>query len=294
MSMNNVVPLVGTKNIPVRRMDFEFDDAIPKYWFTDNPVMTMVMTGLSCTFPEGERMFIRSVRHYQDQITDPVLQKEVRAFIGQEANHGKEHDTFNAFMAKKGLPIYEIMNFVHKGIARQEQLLSARHMLAKTCALEHFTAMFAERILESPELLDSIDERLRALWLWHAIEESEHKSVAFDVYQNQVGSYWVRVSEMALTSVLFSFFTGLHTFTLLRASGELGNVKALRKGADALWGKKGFLKGMLPRYLAYYRRDFHPAQLDSTVLRANGLSRLDTILEHISLYKAVEITSKPS
>lgn len=294
MSINKAVTLVGTENIPVRRMDFEFDDAIPTYWFADNPVMTMVMTGLSCTFPEGERMFIRSVRHYQDQITDPVLQKEVRAFIGQEANHGKEHDTFNAFMAKKGLPIYAIMDFVHKGIAREEQLFSAKRMLAKTCALEHFTAMFAERILESPELLNSIDERLRALWLWHAIEESEHKSVAFDVYQNQVGSYWVRVSEMALTTVIFSFFTGLHTFTLLRASGELSNVKALRKGADTLWGKKGFLKGMLPRYLAYYRRDFHPAQLDSTALRTNGLTRLDTILKHISLYKTAVISSIPS
>ncbi|MBP8111663.1 MAG: metal-dependent hydrolase, partial [Agitococcus sp.] len=211
MSTNHLPTLAGTPSIPVRRMDFEFDDAIPKYWFDNNPFLTMLLTGLSCVFPEGERMFMRSVRHYQDKITDPQLLKEVRAFIGQEAHHGKEHQAFNEFMARKDLPIEKIMAFVAQGIAFEEKNLSKERMLAKTCALEHFTAMFAEMILEHPEFLDGMDERLRPLWLWHAIEESEHKSVAFDVYQQQVGNYWIRVSEMAFTSVFFTFFTGLHT-----------------------------------------------------------------------------------
>lgn len=265
---------VGTPNIPVRRMDFEFDDAVPLYWFDNNPFLTMLLTGLSCTFPEGERMFMRAVRHYQDRITDPVLQKEVRAFIGQEAHHGKEHEAFNALMARKGLPIDAVTEFVKQGIAKEESLLSRERMLAKTCALEHFTAMFAEAVLERPEFLEAMDERLRPLWLWHAVEESEHKSVAFDVYQQQVGSYWIRASEMAFTTVLFSFFTGLHTVQLLHHQGELGNLRSIAKGMSRLAGKKGFFRGMLPRYLAYYRRDFHPAQVDSSDLRAKGLKML--------------------
>ena len=47
------------------------------------------MNALSTTFPDGERFFIDSVRNFQDQIKDPKLQKDIRAFIGQEANHGK-------------------------------------------------------------------------------------------------------------------------------------------------------------------------------------------------------------
>ena len=269
---------VGTPNIPVRRMDFEFDDAIPTYWFDNNPFISMLLTGLSCTFPEGERMFMRAVRRYQDRITDPELQKEVRAFIGQEAHHGKEHEAFNALMARKGLPINEVMNFVKMGIAREEKMLSPERMLAKTCALEHFTAMFAETVLENPEFLEHIDPRLQPLWLWHAIEESEHKSVAFDVYQQQVGNYWVRSSEMAFTTVLFSFFTALHTVQLMRASGEMGNLKAVRDGWRMLAGKHGFFKGMLPKYLAYYRRDFHPSQNDSGRLREKGLGMLRAML----------------
>lgn len=277
MSTQTMTP-VGTANIPVRRMDFEFDDTIPKYWFDNNPMLTMLLTGLSCVFPEGERMFMRAVRHYQDQITDPELQKEVRAFIGQEAHHGKEHQAFNDFMAKKDLPIARIEAFVKKAIAFEEKNLSKERMLAKTCALEHFTAMFAEMILENPQFLDGIDDRLKPLWLWHAIEESEHKAVAFDVYQKTVDNYWVRSSEMAVTTVMFSFFTGLHTVELMRASGEQRNIKAIAQGLNKLLGKKGFFRGMLPHYLAYYRPDFHPNDRDSTQLRNKGLALLKSYL----------------
>ncbi|MBK7299534.1 MAG: metal-dependent hydrolase [Moraxellaceae bacterium] len=277
MSTQTMTP-VGTANIPVRRMDFEFDDAIPKYWFDNNPMLTMLLTGLSCVFPEGERMFMRAVRHYQDQITDPELQKEVRAFIGQEAHHGKEHQAFNDFMAKKDLPIARIEAFVKKAIAFEEKNLSKERMLAKTCALEHFNAIFAEMILENPQFLDGIDDRLKPLWLWHAIEESEHKAVAFDVYQKTVDNYWIRSSEMAVTTVMFSFFTGLHTVELMRASGEQRNIKAIAQGLNKLLGKKGFFRGMLPHYLAYYRPDFHPNDRDSTQLRNKGLALLKSYL----------------
>lgn len=278
MSTHTTVTPAGTANIPVRRMDFEFDDAIPKYWFDNNPMLTMLLTGLSCVFPEGERMFMRAVRHYQDQITDPELQKEVRAFIGQEAHHGKEHQSFNNLMAKKDLPIATIEAFVKQAIAFEEKNLSKERMLAKTCALEHFTAMFAEMILEHPEFLNGVDERLKPLWLWHAVEESEHKAVAYDVYQTAVGSYWIRASEMAATTVLFSFFTGLHTVQLMRASGEQRNFKAIAQGLNKLVGRKGFFRGMLPQYLAYYHPDFHPNQRDSSALRNKGLLLLKQYL----------------
>ena len=268
---------VGTASIPVRQMDFEFDDAIPLYWFGGDPIRTMILTALSCTFPEGERMFMRAVRHYQDRIKNPELLKQVRAFIGQEAHHGKEHQAFNDMMGRKGLPTSEVEKFVHVGISRQEQWYSPERWLAKTCALEHFTAMFAETLLEHPELMDTIDDRLKPLWLWHAVEESEHKSVAFDVYQDQVGSYWIRASEMAVTSVLFTFFSTLHTRQLLKASKQLetpSNPTSLRKAARTFWEKRDILAQMGKHYLSYYRPDFHPSQKDSSFLRRKGLKML--------------------
>ena len=126
--------------------------------------------------------------------------------------------------------------------------------------------------------MNHIDDSIKPLWLWHAIEESEHKAVAFDVYQKTVDNYWIRSSEMAVTTVMFSFFTGLHTVELMRASGEQRNIKAIAQGLNKLLGKKGFFRGMLPHYLAYYRPDFHPNDRDSTQLRNKGLALLKSYL----------------
>lgn len=89
-------------------MDFAFPDEIPEFWFNNNALLTMLLTALSSAFPDGERQFIHSVRNYQDKISDPILLKQVRAFIGQEAHHGKEHDALNAMMLKKGYPVARI------------------------------------------------------------------------------------------------------------------------------------------------------------------------------------------
>ncbi len=261
-------------DIPVRRMDFTFDTDIAHLWFGGDAFRTALLSALSCTFPEGERMFMRAVRHFQEGVTSPDLLLRIRAFIGQEANHGKEHEAFNAFLASKGLPTAAIEAFVRQGIAKEESWLSPARMLAKTCALEHFTALFAERVLSHPELLADMDERLRPLWLWHAIEESEHKSVAFDVYQDQVGSYWIRCSEMLFTTLLFTFFTTLHTRQVLASLPAQAPGRGWRHGLQSLLGKKGFLRGMLPRYLDYFRPGFHPQQHDTSDLRARGLAML--------------------
>ena len=275
-----------TSGIPVRRMDFEFDDTTPKYWFGGDPLRTMILTALSCTFPEGERMFMRAVRHYEANLKDPRLKQAVKGFIGQEAHHGKEHQEFNDMMGRKGLPIAKIEKFTKVSISREEGFLSPERMLAKTCALEHFTAMFAETLLEYPELIADIDDNLKPLWIWHAIEESEHKAVAYDVYQDQVGSYWIRSSEMALTTILFTFFSTLHTRQLLVA--DRNNAKAnnepapprtsLAKSVKAAWQHRHILGKLGRHYLSYYRPDFHPSQKDSDFLRHKGLKMLEKMV----------------
>lgn len=261
-----------------RRMQFTFSDDIPAFWFDQDKFKTMLLAGLSCTFPEGERFFMRAVREFQEGVTDPVLRQQVRGFIGQEAHHGNEHEAFNAFIERKGFPAHEEEAFVKQGIAWQERHTSPERRLAKTCALEHFTAMFAELMLEYPEFFKGMDERVLPLWLWHAVEESEHKTVAFDVYQSQVGNHWIRTSEMAKTTIEFSFFTALHMYRLSRSiEGGIGFRNTL-KGLDFLFGRKGWLRKLTPRYFAYYKRDFHPNDVDSTALRVTAMKRLAVML----------------
>lgn len=264
------------EDITVRRMDFEFDDAIPRYWFNDSKVLTLLLSSLSGVFPEGERMFMDSVRHYEKNITDPELRRQVKAFIGQEAHHGKEHKAFNTFMDKKGVPVSDIDEFTRKGINLERKYQTPERILAKTCALEHFTALLAETLLENPHLIEGMDDRLKPLWFWHAVEESEHKSVAYDVYQDQVDNYWVRVSEMLFITLTFPGFTAYHTHTLNKADAKhtgqpLGKLKMDWK---LLWDNRKALKKFGKEYLNYYKRDFHPSQKPNRALRERGLDIL--------------------
>jgi predicted metal-dependent hydrolase len=277
---------LNNSDIQPRRMDFTFDSAIPRYWFDGDQFKTTLLIALSCTFPEGERFFVRAVRRYQPTLRSEKLKEEVKGFIGQEAHHGNEHEQFNALMEAKGLPTEKVARLVRNGIKFQEKYLSPERMLAKTCALEHFTAMLAETILENPEFLKGMDERMLPLWLWHAVEESEHKSVAFDVYQEQVGNYWVRTSEMALTTLEFTGFTMLHYFQLRAAMHDKRDWASIRNGFNWLVGNPGFLRKLGPAYLAYYKRDFHPSKKDSSAVRTRGLKKLAALLNKPELLEA--------
>lgn len=286
MTAQAKLPLKRTNksDIQPRRMDFAFDENIDRYWFDNNQFKSILLTGLSCSFPEGERFFVRSVRHFQKQIRNPKLLEEVKGFIGQEAHHGNEHDAFNALMQRKGLPTKKVSDFVLNGLKLQGKWLSAERQLAKTCALEHFTAMLAELILEEPDFLKGMDERMLPLWLWHAVEESEHKSVAFDVYQDQVGKYWLRSSEMLITSAEFLFFTTLHYFQLRREDDRPTNWQDIRKGFNWLLGKPGYLRRLGPVWASYLKRDFHPSQRDSSALREAGMRKLAKMIGEQLVY----------
>ena len=269
---------VNQSDIQPRQMGFRFDPDIPRYWFADDQFKSILLTALSCTFPEGERFFVRSVRHFQPGITNPQLREEVKGFIGQEAHHGNEHEEFNAFLRSKGIRTEVVEEFTLRGLKFLGRWLSPERQLAKTCALEHFTAMLAELILEQPEFLEGMDERLLPLWVWHAVEESEHKSVAYDVYQDQVDSYWVRAREMAFTTIEFIGFNIYHYIQLRREMDDPTDWRSVWRGLNWLIGPRGRLHKIWPAYLAYYKRDFHPAKRDKRYLIDRGLQRLADML----------------
>ncbi|MFZ5561752.1 MAG: metal-dependent hydrolase [Pseudomonadota bacterium] len=249
----------------VRRMDFDFAH-LPRYWADDDPFLTHMLNALSATFPEGERMFIESVRAFREKIADPALQKAVSDFIGQEAMHSREHLAYNAYARKHGIDLGFIENFVARRVAFLQEKLPPIRQLALTCALEHFTAILAEQMLATPEFYEKLDPIARDLWLWHAVEESEHKAVAFDVYEQMGGSYALRVRVMLLSTYFFIAHQMWFHARLLRADGRLWDLKMWARGLNTLWGRPGWFRKLAPAYLDYFRRDFHPWQRDTRAL----------------------------
>ncbi len=254
-------------DIPGRKMEFEFDlNDIPKYWYGDDVFKSTFMNALSCLFPEGERMFMDAVRDNQKKITDPQLLKQIKGFIKQEAIHGHEHAQYNDFLKKWNYPIDKIMSFEKKEKIWIKKWLPRKHRLAITCALEHFTAIMAHQILTNPEATEGMHPQFKEMWRWHAIEETEHKAVAFDVYQEAVGSYWLRVLTMIIITMFFCLRTSIIQAIFLWKDGKLFSPKVWWKGFQFYFLKPGLVPTIWRDYLDYFRRDFHPWMHDNREL----------------------------
>jgi len=250
-------------DIQVRKPEFNFDDTIPEFWWHDDARLTVLLASLSATFPEGERFFIESVRHYKDQISDPGLKKSIQDFIGQEAQHSLAHRQMNGFLEERGYPLSKIDAAVKRGMKFLRRRLSPARQLAHTAALEHFTAILSENVIFDRRELDGMHPQMARIWAWHAIEEAEHKGVAFDVFKQTVDSEWIRRSEMAVTTVMFLFFSTVHLMHMMAYSGQLTDLKGWAKTFRHVAIEPGLLKRIVPAYLRYYRKDFHPWDHDS-------------------------------
>lgn len=247
--------------ITVRKLQFN-PKAIRRHYFANSPVMSHMLTALSSTFPIGEQFFVHSVRNVRDKVQDEKLQAQITAFIGQEAMHSKAHAEFNDAWRNDD---YHLDRF-QAWLARKNDYVKNLHpkiQLAITCAFEHFTALLGGYILRHPEVLATLDEDAAKLWVWHAIEEIEHRAVAFDVYQAVYGDDKIR--RMIMRSVT----TGFASLTFYSATRLFlqDKAKSLPKVGGNFFGLyllgKMFIQ-LLPEYLSYFKADFHPSEIDYT------------------------------
>ncbi|MFU8926197.1 metal-dependent hydrolase [Acinetobacter puyangensis] len=245
--------------ITVRRPQFN-PQAIKRHYFANSPVMSHMLTALSSTFPIGEQFFVHSVRNVRDRVDDEKLQSDIAAFIGQEAMHSKAHAEFNASWRQDD---YQLDRF-QAWLARQDQKvreLPYSVQLAVTCAYEHFTALLGGYILKHPEVLQTLDDDAIKLWVWHAIEEIEHRAVAYNTYQAVYSNHKLRKSVMRTVTTGFASLTFYATFRLFMQDRK----DSLTKIGGNVFGlyllAKMFIQ-LLPEYLAYYKDDFNPAEID--------------------------------
>ncbi|HET8731243.1 MAG TPA: metal-dependent hydrolase [Moraxellaceae bacterium] len=249
-----------------QRMGFDFQpESVPRYWFNNDPVLTHFLNALSLSFPDGEQFFVDSVRHFRDVVTDPERQKDISGFIGQEAMHSLEHKGFNAMLAAQGYgEIADKAGSIARYLCNEgRKRFSPRAQLAVTAGLEHITAILANAILRQPGLLDEMDPSVRMLWLWHAIEETEHKAVAFDLYKDIDPGYRMRVRAFLTGSLGLLVFSSTWTWRFLKQDGMHRKPLTLLRGGARL---ARFLGGVVPDYLDYLRPGFHPWDDDNSAL----------------------------
>ena len=270
-----------------RRPNIDFGSATVPIWHRPGTEIADFLNAVSFVFPPGERFFIQSVRQYQDQIKDPVLKEQVRDFIFQEAMHSREHSRWNAVLSETFKHGKLIEERVAAGLARVSRYMPKSSQLAFTCALEHFTAILSDALLHWQEsFIVRSDPAFAAMWLWHAVEEAEHKAVCFDLYQQVCGkgvvAYLHRVAAMMAASGLFMFaiFISLRALRQAEREANTGKLRPTQEAAPAPAEAKPaadpasersawqLLKEIVPLklYFDYYRPSFHPANHDSREL----------------------------
>lgn len=272
--------------LPTRR-DFKFN-LNPKRalsWHEDGLNVAQFLNTMSLFFPVGERFFIDSVRKYRNIVTDPELKKAVTAFIGQEAMHGREHEEYNDAIASHNVPIEAQEKFVADLLSLVQKHTPDAFQLAGTVALEHLTAILADGLLSLDNIMPESDADYKALWQWHALEETEHKAVAFDVFQVAVGTdddvkaYALRCGALiAATSIFFAIFIPYYLHNV-RIKGGLFDLKGWRSVARLTWGKKGIFRFITPSWFDWFKRDFHPWDHDNSAYLEQLEERLAYIID---------------
>jgi len=261
--------------ITPRKPKFDFA-AVPKHWFAGSRIGTHIANGVNMLFPHGERFFVRSVNHFLDQIDDPALVARAKGFFGQEGRHASAHDDYNDMLRDHGFEIDAFLERFQKYGTWVEERASPELRLACTAAAEHFTAIMAENAFNQ-RVLDTAHPVMRDLLLWHAAEEIEHKSVAFDVLQQVNPSYRLRVAGMVMATLQLSTWWTIGFLTLLRQEGmsakelraEAKAMRARKEAPDDSIAKRVFLRGIR----SYLRRDFHPDQHDNYHLAETHLAQ---------------------
>ena len=249
---------------PVVRRDLDFKlNEVPRFWFGNDPFKTRMFDALSLTFPDGERYFIESVRLFRDKIQDEDLKQRVADFIRQEAQHGIAHDVMNNLMQQQGMPVERFTTLLKKIFKFELTKRSPQYNIAMTAAAEHMTALMADAFYSHQATLEDAHPYVRALLAWHAIEEMEHRDVAFDVMKS-VGEVpeHLRKSALALTTILMFGFTIYRANIMLNHDGfnTKTRLKMFAKGLPWLFGRQGVLSSMTTPYLQWYKADFHPNQ----------------------------------
>ena len=266
------LPTPAQLQITPRDRRFGRQAAAPRLWHGGSVEATAIYNALSTTFPAGEAFFVESVRAFREG-TPPKLAEEIKAFTTQEAIHSREHDAFNKRAAEAGYDLGQLEAQVEKRLAitkSKPPIVS----LAATMALEHFTAILAHQLLADPRHLQGAEQEAADLWRWHAVEEIEHKGVAYDTWLHAT-RHWPRSKRWKVKAKVMLYVTRnflvdrtAGALELMRQDGVTG-VRAWTLLLWYLWVRPGMFRKIAGAWASFFLPGFHPWNHDDRdLLRA--------------------------
>lgn len=259
--------------ITPRDVQFRWDD-LPLHYIEGEPIATHITNVMHVTLPEGERAMVQALSDALPLVKDERLRDEMIGFIGQEEIHSTSHEDLHEYLDKHGLDVGPIVGrlswlvdhvFNRPGLKGRAKHAWLCERLALSAALEHYTAVMGQWVLDAEALDDAVDPMMLDLIRWHGAEEVEHRNVAFDAYMYVDGSYFRRARTGVMASVLLVVIFAWGTAHLYRNDSTRKRQK--------FWGRQlisAVRKGLVPsgahfvtEVPVYLRKDFHPSQMGS-------------------------------
>jgi predicted metal-dependent hydrolase len=256
------MPIVDSQHsiITPRRVSFDWQMP-PRHWLDGRPGMTHMANALHLLFPPGERWFARVAHRLLPQLRDTRLAADAKGFMGQEGNHARTHDTFLAVLAAQGFRLRGVAKFIERDFQRHERLMPLKLQVAIISGVEHYTAALGRWAFER-DVFNGADPMLRDLFLWHAAEELEHKSVAFDLRAAVAPGYVTRALGLIIATTGLVISWTILGAILVRQDPETSAGAVLRDLARAHRQGKAPFATVARAFMQYLRPGFHPSQDD--------------------------------
>lgn len=272
----------GLPSVTPTRRDLSFDLPADRVtdWYENCAPGTHFFSAMSIATPLVERYIILGVRHYRDRLDDPQLVAQIDGLVAQEAIHTREHRRYNALLQAAGIPVAELeqwwdrlLNLTHA------RFVPAWFRLATIMMLEHHTAAASAKLLERPEIFAGSVEGYKDLLTWHSLEETEHKSVSFDVWRQVVKPGWRQYVYRTFTTLVISppFWITFYS-TLIRV---LYADRISKKSLYGYWrlfrllfGVRGLISSNAWVWIQYFLPGYHPWNDDNSEALARAMKEM--------------------
>lgn len=257
---------------PVRPLKFDMDEVRKSemLWSRSSPEFSMFINALGMHVPYFERYLIKALGRARQEISDPELNADIGRINGQEAHHAKNFIAFNAAMAKRYPKMACYEEEVKAYFSKHAKEDSLKEMVGFTAGYETFTFLAGAIILDNYEKwMGDSDPTMKAMWVWHQVEEIEHGAVAFDVYRTLYGKHeWFRKWKV-VTALTHIATETLKSYThMAKVEGWLRNPF---NGAMKVGYCCQMLLRLLINALPVFKRSYHPYRHPIATRRQNRI-----------------------
>ena len=292
-------------NYPVRPLEFNFEDIQNKnpLWSRTCPEFSMFVNALGVHVPYFERYLIRALSKAKPHVKDEKLLRDMSAIIGQEAHHAKNFIEYNKFMAHKYPKVAKHDAHAREWFSNKAKTDTLKRLVGFTAGYENFTFLAGMIVLDNYERwFKDADPVMKALWVWHQVEEVEHGATAFEVYQYLFGKHeWYRKWMVLVTLLHIAMETNKCYMHMMTKEGWWKNpFKGLSKFAYCQVMLLRFVTNALPVFKKGYHPRNHPMANDSQNKIQYGWRRFEheggdvLALDHDKMAKIMALDYKPA